>query len=160
MVPVDSEGISPVPPYSGVPTHNRLDPYRTLTVYGAFSQRLRVQLIVCCRVLLPRLGRNPIGLGWSGLARHYYRNHSCFLLLRLLRCFSSPRLPSCYQESWFFKPGGCPIRTQLDQPLPAGPQSVSSLATSFFAIRSLRHPPDALLLRTPYLLNCYGLMSA
>ncbi len=35
----------------------------------------------------------------------------------------------------------------MDQPLPAGPHRVSSLATSFIAVRSLRHPPDALLLR-------------
>ena len=32
----------------------------------------------------------PRGLGCSAFARHYLRNHSCFLLLRLLRCFSSP----------------------------------------------------------------------
>ena len=38
----------------------------------------------------------------------------------------------------------------MDQPLPAGPHHVSSLATSFLAIRSLRHPPDALLLRIQY----------
>ena len=47
-----------------------------------------------------------------------------------------------------FKLPGCPIRIPVDQPLPAGPHHVSSLATSFLAIRSLRHPPDALLLRT------------
>ena len=48
---------------------------------------------------------------------------------------------------YLFKIEGCPIRTPADQPLPAGPRNVSSLATSFIAIRSLRHPPDALLLR-------------
>ena len=42
---------------------------------------------------------------------------------------------------------GCPIRIPTDQPLPAGPRHVSSLATSFIAARSHRHPPDALLLR-------------
>ena len=30
------------------------------------------------------------GLGSSGSARRYSRNHFCFLFLRLLRCFSSP----------------------------------------------------------------------
>ena len=44
-------------------------------------------------VLLPRPGRNPIGLGSSPFARHYLGNHYCFLLLTLLRCFSSGRLP-------------------------------------------------------------------
>ena len=31
-----------------------------------------------------------IGLGCSEFARHYYRNHGCFLFLRVLRWFTSP----------------------------------------------------------------------
>ena len=42
-------------------------------------------------VLLPQPCRNMIGLGCSAFARHYLRNHFCFLFLRVLRCFSSPR---------------------------------------------------------------------
>ena len=34
-----------------------------------------------------------LGLGSSVFARHYLRNHFCFLFLWVLRCFSSPRLP-------------------------------------------------------------------
>ena len=40
------------------------------------------------------------GLGSSAFARHYLRNHCCFLFLRLLRCFTSPGLalkPYCIQ---------------------------------------------------------------
>ena len=44
-------------------------------------------------VLQPRRRRNGAGLGSSAFARHYLRNHFCFLLLRVLRCFSSPRSP-------------------------------------------------------------------
>ena len=33
------------------------------------------------------------GLGSSSFARHYSRNHSYFLFLRVLRCFTSPRQP-------------------------------------------------------------------
>ena len=44
-------------------------------------------------VLLPQKGRNPSGLGYSPLARHYWGNHCCFLFLRVLRCFSSPGSP-------------------------------------------------------------------
>ena len=33
------------------------------------------------------------GLGSFGFARRYFRNHCCFLFLRLLRCFSSPGSP-------------------------------------------------------------------
>ena len=32
------------------------------------------------------------GLGFCAFARHYLRNHFCFLFLRVLRCFSSPGL--------------------------------------------------------------------
>ena len=34
-----------------------------------------------------------LGLGSSDFARHYFRNHWCFLFLRVLRCFSSPGSP-------------------------------------------------------------------
>ena len=44
-------------------------------------------------VLQPRACRNKRGLGYSRFARHYSGNHSYFLFLRVLRCFSSPRLP-------------------------------------------------------------------
>ena len=37
---------------------------------------------------------NRSGLGSSAFARHYLRNHCHFLFLRLLRCFTSPRLAS------------------------------------------------------------------
>ena len=43
--------------------------------------------------LLPPRGRNRAGLGYSPFARHYWGNHCCFLFLRVLRCFSSPRSP-------------------------------------------------------------------
>ena len=45
-------------------------------------------------VLQPRRMRCHIpGLGWCAFARHYLRNHFCFLFLRVRRCFSSPGLP-------------------------------------------------------------------
>ncbi len=37
-----------------------------------------------------RLSHTP-GLASSAFAHHYSRNHSCFLFLRVLRCFTSPR---------------------------------------------------------------------
>ena len=43
--------------------------------------------------LQPRRRRDAGGLGSSPFARHYSGNHSYFLLLRVLRCFSSPRSP-------------------------------------------------------------------
>ena len=44
-------------------------------------------------VLQPRYCLNNTGLGSSAFARHYLRNHYYFLLLWVLRCFSSPRSP-------------------------------------------------------------------
>ena len=41
---------------------------------------------------LPQIHYRP-GLGYSDFARHYSRNHCCFLFLRVLRCFSSPGSP-------------------------------------------------------------------
>ena len=42
-------------------------------------------------VLQPRTALcNVSGLGSCAFARHYLRNHFCFLFLRVLRCFSSP----------------------------------------------------------------------
>ena len=41
----------------------------------------------------PHVRRHTDGLGSSPVARHYWGNHCCFLLLRVLRCFSSPGSP-------------------------------------------------------------------
>ena len=93
MVPANSTGISPVPAYSGFPPTCSRFPYRALTSYGRTSQCVPVTFPCHAQVLLPRSCRNNSGLGCSAFARHYSRNHSCFLLLRLLRCFSSAGLP-------------------------------------------------------------------
>ena len=71
----------------------------THIVYGAIthnagnSKPFHYTLHVDIPVLQPQYCRNNIGLGCFHFARRYYGNHSCFLLLRLLRCFSSARLP-------------------------------------------------------------------
>ena len=95
-------------------------------------------------VLQPQYCRNNIGLGCSAFARHYLRNHFCFLLLRLLRCFSSAGLPPI--GYYVFNIVGCPIRISTDQFVCANPRSFSQLITSFFASESHRHPPYALIL--------------
>ena len=65
-------------------------------------------------VLQPRACRNIPGLGSFPFAHHYLGNHCYFLLLRLLRCFSSSGLPPFQDNhrSWWL---GCPIRTSADQ---------------------------------------------
>ena len=94
MVPADSDGIPPVPPYSG--SRFASFPFRLQASHllrGAFpgaSARFRIATLAA---LLPRRGLDPRGLGSSAFARHYSRNHYCSLLLPLLRCFSSRRSP-------------------------------------------------------------------
>ena len=94
-------------------------------------------------VLQPRSCRNITGLGSSAFARHYLRNHCYFLFLRVLRCFSSPRLPPLLWVTTSLWPG-CPIRKSPDQWLFAPPRSLSQLITSFLASES-QGIPHALL---------------
>lgn len=67
--------------------------YGTFTLFGVSFQILLIQLAISIAVLQPLYCRNNTGLGYSNFARHYSRNHYCFLLLRLLRCFSSAGSP-------------------------------------------------------------------
>ena len=53
-------------------------------------RRFQSRIFRIMQVLQPRMGLDPYGLGFSAFARHYLRNHFCFLFLRVLRCFSSP----------------------------------------------------------------------
>ena len=76
------------------------------------------------------------GLASSAFARHYSRNHNCFLFLRVLRCFTSPRSlqnPMCsgtgnwpLNASWV-SPFGHPRITAW---LPT-PRGLSQAPTSF-----------------------------
>ena len=59
-----------------------------------FSKVFHFIYFINVAVLLPRYCRNNNGLGFSPVARRYWGNHVCFLLLQVLRCFSSLRLPT------------------------------------------------------------------
>ncbi len=77
------------------------------------------------------------GLGSSDFARHYSRNHACFLFLRVLRWFTSPGSPRHPMDSdgdnGCSHPLGSPIRISPDHSLLATPRGFSQLTTSFFA---------------------------
>ena len=79
--------------------------YPALTVYGHPSQDVQLSPRF---ITAPMIGGPPRklpqprtrntrrlshahGLASSAFAHHYSRNHYCFLLLRVLRCFTSPR---------------------------------------------------------------------
>ena len=90
------------------------------------------------------------GLASSDFARHYSRNHCCFLFLWVLRCFTSPR--SLYPPYIFRResPGqhaawrGFPIRRPSDH---SSIISSPRLIADFYVLLRLqmpRHPPFAL----------------
>ena len=104
------------------------------------SRRFRfppIGLVAALR-LPPR--RNGPGFGSSPFARHYSGNHCCFLLLRVLRCFSSPGSPPGKPGWYASSVPGSPIRTPADHRPFAPPRSFSQLVASFIASGSLGIP--------------------
>ena len=94
-------------------------------------------------VLQPHCSLNCSGLGSSAFARHYLRNHYCFLFLRLLRCFSSPGLPLDIIEITGLQPAGLSHSEICGLIVFANPRSLSQLITSFIASESqgIPHTP-------------------
>ena len=140
MVPADSRWIARVPRYSGCRSPGRRLACKGLSPAAARLSR-RFQFVSNtdpCGPTTPGMRRHNPGLGCSAFARHYLRNHSCFLFLRVLRCFSSPRSPPAIAAGWHrFTVPGCPIRKSRDQRVFAPTPGLSQLVTSFVASRSL-----------------------
>ena len=87
------------------------------------------------------------GLGSSGSARRYSRNHCCFLFLRLLRCFSSPGSPPCAiysrRDTWSASMWVSPfrhLRITGHVLLPAAFRSLSRLSSALSAKASTVRP--------------------
>ena len=118
VVPADSQQIPRARCYLG--THHarpHVFSYRTLTVYGRPFQATspNMQHLSLTPRQVDRRRRTPQphthnpypvshahGLASSAFARHYSRNHNCFLFLWVLRCFTSPRSPhTAYTFSWW-----------------------------------------------------------
>ena len=109
-------------------------------------------------VLQPRACRNIPGLGSFPFAHHYLGNHSYFLLLRLLRCFSSSGLPPsripAIPDGWV-APFGNPRIKRLFAP----PRGLSQLITSFVASES-QGIPRALLVTYSFFYSIIFLLSS
>ena len=103
----------------------------------SFEAPFRKHPVSNCGPATPGFPCESPGLGSSEFARHYYRNHGCFLLLGVLRWFTSPGL----LHHPIYSDGGneCshslgfPIRKSPDHSLLAASRSLSQLITSFFA---------------------------
>ncbi len=138
MVPADSCRISRAPHYSGSGLVSDIGcrlrgchPLRPGFPTG--SPNLVVVFVV--RPYNPGRCRNTAGLGSCAFARHYWRNHFCFLFLRVLRCFSSPGLPHPWDGTCLTQVG-CPIRKSALLGIFAPVRGLSQLVTSFFASES------------------------
>ena len=114
--------------------------YAPVTLYGSTFQRIQLAarlVTLLLRTLQPPRHRNVTGLGYSDFARHYFRNRGFFLLLEVLRWFTSLRslVPNYEFIGTYlgFAQVGFPIRKSPDQRLCAAPRSLSQLATSFIA---------------------------
>jgi hypothetical protein len=90
-----------------------------------------------CGPATPSSPFGSLGLGCSDFARHYFRNHGCFLFLQVLRWFTS--LGSLRYPMYSDNDNGCShplsflIRRSPDHSLLAATRSLSQLTTSFIA---------------------------
>ena len=91
------------------------------------------------------------GLASSAFARHYLRNHGCFLFLWVLRCFTSPRslqLPYVFRQRspdithGYFR--GFPIRRSPDRSLFTSSPGLIAGYNVLHRLLVPRHPPIAL----------------
>ena len=146
MVPSDSCRISRVPHYSGAGSAVFGISRTGLSPSAASLSRLfrYPSVVPFSPVLQPRRCRNTDGLGSCAFARHYWRNHCCFLFLRVLRCFSSPGWPLPLAGGALCSASGCPIRTSAVMagicPLPR----LFAACHVLLRLREPRHPPCAL----------------
>ena len=114
--------------------------YGSVTLFGVAFQRLRLStrlVTLLMQALQPPRHRDVTGLGYSDFARHYFRNRGFFLLLEVLRWFTSLRslvLTYVFSETYIrITFVGFPIRKSPDQRLCAASRGLSQLATSFIA---------------------------
>ena len=135
MVPISSVWISRVPTYSGFRQLVVSFAYRRFTFFALPFQVIQLPTsILLCGPYPVRITTH--GLGFSDFARHYFRNHYCFLFLQVLRCFSSLgslHLPIySVNDNTMLLVLSSLIRISTDRRIFAPPRSFSQLVTSFF----------------------------
>ena len=152
MAPAPSHWVPRAPWYSGTRLRPRGFAYGAFTPYGRPSQRRSARRTHASCGPIPRRDTRA-GLGSSRSARRYSGNHSCFLLLRLLRCFSSPGSPLRTMDACAGTQGppcvGSPIQTPADHRVFAPPRGFSQLVASFFGLQCQGIRPVPLLAYPP-----------
>ena len=87
------------------------------------------------------------GLGYSPFARRYSENRICFLLLRVLRCFSSPGWPRngyVFTTRWQDYPAGFPHSEISGSPSVSDSPELIAAVHVLHSLPLPRHPPYAL----------------
>ena len=135
MVPLSSVRISRVPTYSGFRFARSVFRLRDFhPLWFTFPGNSTIHSDTMSQSLPQAHYR--LGLGSSDFARHYFRNHCCFLFLRVLRCFSSPGSPciTIYSlcNNTVLTVLSSLIRISTYHWIFAPPRSFSQLVTSFF----------------------------
>ena len=145
MVPAPSHKVSRVSWYSGSRCPSFPFAYGAFTLSGGTSQTLPLGKLVTSAVRTPKCSH--FGLGSSGFARRYSRNHFYFLFLRLLRCFSSPGSPpgtmDSFRDGRSFSGRVSPFRNPritAHLQLPAAYRSLSRLSSALSAKASALRP--------------------
>jgi hypothetical protein len=87
--------------------------YGSITLCGGPFQILRLGRPFSSPNVRAHNPHPKVGLGWSPFARRYLGSRNCFLLLRVLRCFSSPGSPRRPMHSAAGEPGRLPARHGL-----------------------------------------------
>ena len=95
--------------------------------------------------LLPRRRLDAAGLGSSPFARRYWGNHVCSLLLRVLRCFSSPRSPPHIVRVTGLQPAGLPHSDIRGSQGACPSPRLFAACRVLLRLREPRYPPSALL---------------
>ena len=144
MVAADSDRIPRVPPYSGTPLLHPSLPVRDCHPLRSDFPDGSGSLDANSReALQPRHVRKHTGLGSSPFDRHYSGNRYFFLLLQVLRCFSSLRLPRLAAVPGL-QPGGFPHSDMRGStPVCRSPRLFAAYHV-LHRFRKPRHPPFAL----------------
>ena len=152
MVPAASRWVSRAPRYSGFPPGPRAA-FRLRGCHslrpafpGPSARRRAAPLGGALQPRAPQMGRP--GLGSSAFARRYWRNHCCFLFLRVLRWFTSPGSPRRGMRSrgggGSFAPAGFPHSDTPGSPLAGSSPRLFAAGRVLHRLLSPRHPPCAL----------------
>ena len=118
--------------------------YGIITLSDRSFQNVPILLSLKYRSPITPIGHYySIGLGFCAFARHYLRNHFCFLLLQVLRCFSSLRSPPINRISRLHRDGLPHSEIFGLKVICTSPKLIAAYHV-LLRLREPRHPPFAL----------------